>query len=947
MRRLLPLLLAAPLLAGFGWPDADPEPVGADGARMLWFGEHVGLLTANLEAVGWTPETTTLQVWSAEGEIAPDVPTLMPPDSWAEVAQVQERELRLDMFANLPDVAYSLSDWAMGNERCSLNELGYGVDEGACNIFTPGWLAGLNSTHFVPQSYYAWSWHHERALEVAARCVELDVAVAGLNYPPGPYGDWLDASVAECETLALALEGIGHHYLQDAWSSGHMWERWGSPSAGYWSDRTIPLLSALSVGGLAGLIHGSESILGEPDPMCTEHPDVLYLPGGGGALEGPAVGDYYVDELVPAQRARLVACGQGSLDAVVAALPGALGLTSTGAPPVTREACFEQRVTNEAWRIGLLEPYGVRNLVISSIIRWMGRLALVSKVFDEPALVGPAAEFRAEMTRLSFVMDAALWSGNYDPLGTDYANLELPMDDGSYEPINFLGAERNRVYAEQLEDDFETFDPPWAVVRGTATASHPKKEQDAEALRRTFHRAAADYWCPRVNADKDEEESDLRVLQDRCQGPDDGTGGREAACTACEELALRHHRDGDDATSYDLAREPLCDALGATSYFYLSTGPEVSRFQGTSAWCRGGGGWSVSDTAVWTFDPSRSAESFGDGATLVADLPTGVSARSLAAGADRAFFAGTDGNLYQVGVFGDVQAFGDVACAGPRGVALDSETGRLFVACHDNHTLASFTTFNSPPTLVDALDLQNGVPGAVVEEPVDVAVHPLGYEVAVASYETYGQRDGVTFVDIEPGGFFGAAVHVDTDANYTINGGQWDLDPGVYFANSAGVDYTGNGFEAVASNFGNLECLGGGFSSCDQPYGVGAYWVSTVDALLRTPEENHIVTGRTTDVLRLWDDLAAVVQLTPAGRLYVFDTSTSNQPVGALDLGGYERPDDLAVDRDGRRIFVGFADDGATCGLGVVEAGDPDPAQWTFDRLDPSVGCARFVDVPE
>ncbi len=28
-----------------------------------------------------------------------------------------------------------------------------------------------------------------------------------------------------CETEAKVLEAIGQHYLQDAWSMGHLWER--------------------------------------------------------------------------------------------------------------------------------------------------------------------------------------------------------------------------------------------------------------------------------------------------------------------------------------------------------------------------------------------------------------------------------------------------------------------------------------------------------------------------------------------------------------------------------------------------------------------------------------------------------------------------------------------------------------------------------------------------
>ncbi len=748
MKGRLLLLPLAVLSLGFGWPGADPEPVGEAGVRMLWFGEHVGLLTANLEAAGWTPEEMTLQVWGDTGEALPGMPTLLPPSSWAEVGNVQERTIRLDMWANLPDVTWSIADWSMGNERCPWSALGHDVTAASCNTFFLGWLSAANSTHFPPQSHASWSWHHQLALDVAARCVTLDQGLDGLGYIAGPYADWLDGFREECEALAIAFEGVGHHYLQDAWSSGHMWERWGSPDVGDWQDTSIataeilsPLYAGVLVGGLAGLVHGSESILGDPDPMCSEHPDVYYVPGDGVGIEGgPALGDYNVNGLIDAQRSRLVACGQGSLDEVLAVLPGALGLTPTGAAPVTQEACFDQRVTNRAWQVGLMEAYGYLNYGISTTISWLGRLALLSDGIGDPlgtyAELSTGVQMRSEMARIGIIADAAEWAPQIDPLGTDFANGELPMVDGTVEPVTFLGMTRNREWVSALQTDFASFDPPAAAIAGDVDGANPKKRQDADALRRTFHRAYADYWCPRIDPDKDDEQSDLRRLQSTCQSPDDGFGGKEAACTACEELALRFHRDGEDEGDYDTSAEPLCSAFGATDYFYLPTGGDVGRFSGVGGWCRGGGGWSVSDEFVWTFDPSRPEAAFGDGANIVASLPSGVSALSLSTTPDKAFFSGSDGNLYQVGSFGDLTAFSDPGCLGPRGLAVDAEEGRLYVACHDSHSVASFTLFDSPPSLVDVLDLQGGIPGTIVEEPRDVAVHPFGYEIAVASYET-------------------------------------------------------------------------------------------------------------------------------------------------------------------------------------------------------------------
>ncbi len=40
----------------------------------------------------------------------------------------------------------------------------------------------------------------------------------------GRFGDFLK----DCEIESLSIESVAQHFLQDAWSEGHMWERWGS-----------------------------------------------------------------------------------------------------------------------------------------------------------------------------------------------------------------------------------------------------------------------------------------------------------------------------------------------------------------------------------------------------------------------------------------------------------------------------------------------------------------------------------------------------------------------------------------------------------------------------------------------------------------------------------------------------------------------------------------------
>jgi hypothetical protein len=128
------------------------------------------------------------------------------------------RSISVAELAQLPDFSYGLWDWLGGNESCPEDLAGFTAEE--CHTFESH-MGPLNSNHFPPQSRTAFSYYHQMALERANECASYRKS---FKDSPGRFDDILK----ECEFESLAFEAIGHHFLQDSWSMGHMWERWGT-----------------------------------------------------------------------------------------------------------------------------------------------------------------------------------------------------------------------------------------------------------------------------------------------------------------------------------------------------------------------------------------------------------------------------------------------------------------------------------------------------------------------------------------------------------------------------------------------------------------------------------------------------------------------------------------------------------------------------------------------
>ncbi len=218
--------------------------------------------------------------------------------------QVVYRYMTIPELAQLPDHSYSLSDLLLGNEKClpgnspcRLSNQIDGQSLSATHNFKPH-MGAVNSTHFGEQAHATYQLYHQIATLVAERCLAMRDAITDSDFvkdlkkqhfvvqkhpledevigqatPPagGPLGpsDVVN-EVRTCEREALVFEAIGSHFLADAWSSGHMWGRWGSPLfAGTEYGRSFAIASAM----VAGMLHGARGAFDEYDvAICSSLP---------------------------------------------------------------------------------------------------------------------------------------------------------------------------------------------------------------------------------------------------------------------------------------------------------------------------------------------------------------------------------------------------------------------------------------------------------------------------------------------------------------------------------------------------------------------------------------------------------------------------------------------------------------------------------------------------
>jgi hypothetical protein len=458
---------------------------------------------------------------------------------------LEERDLPSPaLLSGMPDYSWTIYDWINKNSLCpAVPEDARTVPDigDICHKFK-GWLGSLNSIHFGTQAELTYAHMHQLAVNLAARAQGLRSALAADPNAAVEFADF----VREAEYEALAYEGYAQHFLQDRWSSGHMWERWNAGDYALLPD-TDPLRNLL-IGSMAGIVHGAQSVLlNIPDPLCSPEVDgstVTPIVWSSDELGlQPGVGDYRWPEIIGtgegmfaggnyqvlAQYRQLIDCGQRGWAEVIRGLGsngdesfGELGVSldeSAPAASALAPECKDAWATNEAMNIG----WGIADF------------GTVARIALGGASVGLSRANAVELGRIQYNLWMADW---LRPAGTDIARGGLGSFGGAATGNNFAA-----VPAYMEPQDLDTLpDEPTETGR------------DKRSIFGFFNRAHADHWC--------DPQTFARVV-----GPTRGSP-EPADRLVCAYLAERLYRGVDPVyTRRTEARRgtsalPVCHLLG-------------------------------------------------------------------------------------------------------------------------------------------------------------------------------------------------------------------------------------------------------------------------------------------------------------------------------------------------------------------------------------------------
>jgi hypothetical protein len=573
----------------------------SDEHRQLWERTvRLAGLPALDPTVGPTPLASsefTLRIFTADALVAGGTGTALPtqtPVRFADTERLQFRTMSIGEFAQLPDFGYGLWDWATGLETCPLDSaLPHPAPLDACHEFKTH-MGAVNSNHFLPQARAFFAYYHQLALDRAAACKAMKdrIVARGAQRNLTRFSQF----VVACDQEAFVLEAIGHHFLQDAWATGHMWERWGSPNLADYSGLPQALLVAMT----SGLIHGARGVLQDAlgfanydvnDPLCAPAPSVTFT----SALDptpAKGLGDLYLDQLLtgnganfPKQYLQLFSCTVAAVRQVSQALgvePGPLDASLFAVADPTGDTCFGQRVTNRAMSTGIgldyTDPGGVSHRIALDSLQATQLVPLASAAIGGDLTNVTPAVLAQYVFDLSKIVTRARITAVFDPDGTSLAQGGLGT---------LLGVERNANFIRQPLAPYVDPPLPWpdpATVANDAPAR-------ALALARSFHAAHATEWCNRFGAGAPDE-LDLELLRAHVDVVrSSGIGGDDlrAACVACNTFVFRHLRVGTDADHYDTTREPLCfyaaDDPTRVQYEYQDGGPSDSIASLANQWC--------------------------------------------------------------------------------------------------------------------------------------------------------------------------------------------------------------------------------------------------------------------------------------------------------------------------------------------------------------------------
>lgn len=486
-------------------------------------------------------------------------------DSWVPVDAdplfVIERTVDLGQLTQLPDMSYTLYDWASGNESCPVDA---SLDPEKCHVFEKH-MGSYNSSHFLPQARVFYTHYHALALDRAGRCAELSAELSGRSD--------LDEYLLACEREALAMEAVGQHYLQDAWSSGHMWERWGSPAASDWDK----LGTAVAVAAASGLWHGVKGLAEKKfpkydwdDAMCAPPPAgeaVLYVDGKDASLQH-AVGDLFLNfaqnssKHTP-QLDALYGCSIAGMRDVYAATGMKHGellevAEGTELRDVGSDACWEQRVTNQSLQSGSQLHVGTYPSQRSYSIGG--------------GLMGAALKFRFLLDGEVSIDSRAFWK-DYNRHSAELALLAKDAPQGTEAARGFYGVEDPSLLGMLPNGGYETL-PDWL---DPAYPWDPNVIQE-QWLSLLF---ADSHAAERCETATPEYLHNLRLLDQLGEEEE-----RTARLAFCEQMAKPHLRIGTEASYHPL--DPLCGVLdGRVVYSGHHNGAAVDPDQGVKDWCQG------------------------------------------------------------------------------------------------------------------------------------------------------------------------------------------------------------------------------------------------------------------------------------------------------------------------------------------------------------------------
>ncbi len=497
-----------------------------DGARN----EHSDLTELTLQEIGAdkyigkisgkTLTVVDLNVALFRFELAEE--DVMPGNDANRALPLEQRFLpTVPQWAGIPDFGYSVDDWINKHYFCPPRH-GDGFEN--CHIYFGGWLSAFNSGHFGQQGADTYVLLHKTAMNLAREAKALRERIEasdGSSDFPGDRAAHKD-KIEEAEMMAYYYEATAQHFLQDRWSTGHMWQRWNAPDVDQNPYGDNVALSS-EVGAASGLLHGSEALTGLPDATSSPYFTLVtsFLSGllnlgptgieiakfrlgdngpvfsgmgderlqdwfdGGFGKEYASRGNIDVPVNISRQRGMMMECLDASWADVIRTIgrdsqSGGFGVIGVKLyEPFDRgykpnHTCTDMWLTNEsvalAWLGDSLVPFATMGRMVAN-----GILGLSGKINPEAEKTVTSLGLRTDWLEVSAVVAMRYWRA---PNSTDLAHGGLPplglaQQGGAYGPPN---------YAKHTD------------LNGLPDRD-PETGTDKEAVFGFFNRARADYFC--------------------------------------------------------------------------------------------------------------------------------------------------------------------------------------------------------------------------------------------------------------------------------------------------------------------------------------------------------------------------------------------------------------------------------------------------------------------